>query len=177
MGDGDPTSTGTAKLYRLDADGSVTPMLSGVRVSNGIDWSPDERTMYFADTPTGRIDAFDYDVETGAIRNRRTLIAIPHDEGGPDGLVLDAEGHLWVALWAGWQIRRYSPEGELEIKVHLPVSLVTKGAFGGPALDDLYITSARVDLSEEQLGEQPHAGSLFRVRTGVRGRAPFRFAG
>src|ERR1700737_994621 len=70
MGDGDPTSTGTAQLYRLDAEGTVTPMLSGVRVSNGIDWSPDERTMYFADTPTGRIEAFDYDAETGAIRNR-----------------------------------------------------------------------------------------------------------
>jgi sugar lactone lactonase YvrE len=177
MGDDDPTSTGTAKLYRLDPDGTVNPMLGGVRVSNGIDWSPDECTMYFADTPTGRIDAFDYEVETGTIGNRRTLITIPQDEGGPDGLVLDADGHLWVALWGGWQIRRYSPEGELEARVHLPVSLVTKGAFGGPALDDLYVTSARVDLSEEQLGEQPHAGSLFRVRTGVRGRMPFRFAG
>lgn len=167
----------TGSLYRLDADHTATKMLSGVGTSNGIDWSPDERTMYFADTPTQNVDAFDFEAETGAISNRRTLITLPDGEGSPDGLVLDEDGWLWVALWRGSQLRRYSPDGELHLIVHLPAERVTKCAFGGAGFDELYITTASIGLSGAERAEQPHAGSVFRCRPGVRGRAATRYRG
>lgn len=170
-------SEATGSLYRLDGDHTATKMLSGVGTSNGIDWSPDERTMYFADTPTQNVDAFDFEAETGAISNRRTLITVPDGEGSPDGLVLDEDGWLWVALWRGSQLRRYSPDGELHLIVHLPAERVTKCAFGGAGFEDLYITTASIGLSGAQRAEQPHAGSVFRCRPGVRGRAASRYRG
>ncbi|HEX6323285.1 MAG TPA: SMP-30/gluconolactonase/LRE family protein [Vicinamibacterales bacterium] len=165
-------------LYLIDmhAGPQVTRMLDGVTTSNGIDWSPDERLMYYVDTGTRRIDLFDFDVATASIANRRTFVAIPESEGKPDGLIVDEDGCIWVALWQGSAVRRYTPQGALDMQIDLPVSCPTKCAFGGANLDELYITSAKTALSEAQREDEPHAGSLFVARPGVRGRAPNRFA-
>jgi sugar lactone lactonase YvrE len=122
------------------------------------------------DSPTQRIDVFDFDLQTGAIAGRRAFAAIPSQAGMPDGLTVDAEGFVWVALWGGGAVRRYAPDGSLERTLRLPVSHPTSCAFGGPALDELYITSAWVALSAADRAEQPHAGGVFRCRPGVSGR-------
>jgi sugar lactone lactonase YvrE len=164
-------------LYRFDADGTVTEMLDGVSISNGLGWSPSGDTMYFADTPRGTVDAFRFDAGSGAISERRTLVAVPPDEGAPDGLTVDADGYLWVALWGGGAVRRYSPDGDLDSVVELPVSLVTSATFGGPAFADLFITTASEGLDDGDLAEQPLAGSVFRCRPGPLGLPPAAFAG
>ena len=160
-------------LYRLDADHRVTTMLTGVGTSNGIDWSPDGRTMYYIDSNLETVDAFEVEPEAGELGNRRTLVRYSPKAGHGDGLVVDAEGHLWVALWGGSAVHRYTPDGELEMVIDLPTSQVTKPAFGGPDLEDLYITTAAARHPDEAL-----AGDLFRVRgIGVRGRRINRFLG
>lgn len=168
---------GAGALYRLDVDLSVTRMVDGVGISNGLDWSPDGRTMYYVDTPTQRIDTFDFDPASGAIAGRRPFSTIDPADGSPDGLTVDAEGGIWLALWDGWLVRRYLPDGSIEREIRLPVSEVTCPVFGGPDLDELYITTAWEDLSEEQHAAEPLAGGLFRTRPGVRGRLPTAFAG
>jgi len=165
---------GAGSLYRLDPDGRVTTVLGAVTISNGIGWSPDETVMYYVDTPTMLVEAFDYDVETGSIERRRPLVALEEGDGYPDGLVVDAEGCIWVALWEGWSVRRYSPAGELLEVVDVPAARVTKPAFGGGDLRDLYITSAAADAPDS---EQPNAGGVFRVRAAVQGLAPSSYAG
>jgi sugar lactone lactonase YvrE len=164
-------------LYRLDPDGTVTCMLRHVTTSNGIDWSLDERVMYYIDTGTARIDAFDFDVRAGTIDNRRTLVTIPAADGKPDGLVVDADGCLWVALWGGGAIRRYTPDGRLDRVIEMPVSYPTKCAFGGSDLMDLFVTSARQPLAAGAREIEQHAGSLLHCRPGVRGRAAKPFGG
>ena len=164
-------------LFRLDADLSLTRVLTGVTISNGLGWSPDQRTMYFIDSATYAIDAFDFELETGSVSNRRRLVELPDAWGLPDGMTVDEEGFLWVAFWTGSAIRRLSPVGEVVSVIELPVSLVTSCAFGGDDLSDLYMTSARVALSGKQLEAQPHAGGLFRLSPGVRGHAAHLFAG
>jgi sugar lactone lactonase YvrE len=159
-------------LYRLDPDHSVTKILDGVTVSNGLGWNVSHDVMYFIDSPRQGVDAFDYDRETGNVRNRRRLVDIPKEAGLPDGMAVDAEGYIWVALAFGGAVRRYSPTGELDRVVTLPVSFVTSCAFGGRDLMEMYITSGRLTLTEEQLREQPHAGGLFRYRPGVAGLPP-----
>jgi sugar lactone lactonase YvrE len=161
-------------LYRLDPGGEVTPVLRGVTISNGIGWSPDDRIMYHVDTPTGGVDAFDFDAATGTIANRRRLVDVEPGAGQPDGLVVDRDGCIWVALWEGWAVRRYAPDGSLLGVIDLPVARVTKCAFGGPALDELYITTACPDLPTR---DQPHAGGLFRVAPGIVGLPSTPFAG
>jgi sugar lactone lactonase YvrE len=160
---------GAGALYRLDPDRSLHTMLTGVTISNGIGWSPDDTRMYFVDTPTRRIDVFDWHAETGAIANRRPLVELEPGGGDPDGLVVDAEGCVWVALWDGASVRRYGPDGGLLGIVEVPASRVTKAAFGGPGLDELYVTSA--------VGPGSHSGGLFRARPGVRGLPANAFAG
>ncbi len=167
----------TGALYRLDRDLSVTRMLDGVTISNGIAWSPDGRSMYYIDSPTYRVDVFDYDVETGEIAKRRILFELPADGGLPDGMTVDAEGLLWIAFWGVGAVRRYTPDGLLAAVVELPVSLVTSCTFAGPDLGDLYITSASGPLSPEQAVDQPAAGGLFRARPGVSGLPQHRFRG
>lgn len=159
-------------LYRLDRDGTVHTMLTGVSISNGIDWTPDGRRMYYVDSPTRRIDVFGFDVAAGAIADRRTFVALPPDAGYPDGLTVDAEGFVWLALWGGAALHRYDPEGGLERVVPLPVSHPTSCAFGGAGLDELYVTSARRPLSAEERARQPLAGGLLRLRPGMAGRPP-----
>jgi sugar lactone lactonase YvrE len=157
-------------LYRLDADLTVHTMLTGVTISNGIGWSADGREMYYIDSPTRRIDAFDFDLGTGAIARRRPFTEIPAEAGIPDGLTVDAEGFVWVALWGGSALRRYAPDGALERTVPLPVSHPTSCAFGGAGLDELYVTSARRPLSAQERAREPMAGGLLRLRPGVVGR-------
>jgi sugar lactone lactonase YvrE len=173
----DANPVADAALYRLEPDLSVTRAVDDVNFSNGMAWSPDDRTMYYIDSSAQRVDAFDFDVETGAVENRRPLVEIPIEEGTPDGMTVDDEGFLWVCLWDGWSVRRYSPEGVLDTRIELPVRRVTSCAFGGADFGDLYITTARVGLTPSELDAQPHAGAIFRARPGVKGRPPTPFAG
>jgi sugar lactone lactonase YvrE len=167
----------TSSLYRLDPDGSVHRMESGVTVSNGIGWSPDDRTMYFTDSPLRVIYAYDFDPATGAIENRRPFIHTPERAGVPDGLTVDSEGFIWSARWGGWKVTRYDPAGKAEREIQLSVQYPTSCTFGGPQLDELYITSAWAALSEAERADQPWAGDLFRLQAGVRGFEEPRFLG
>lgn len=170
--------TGAASLYRVDPDGSIHHMLGALTNSNGLDWSPDQRTLYHIDTPTLRVTTSDYDVETGAIANRRVVVEFAPDVGRPDGMTVDAEGMLWIAHWDGGRVSRWDPaKGQLLQEIFLPAARVTSCAFGGPNLDRLYITTARFGLDEVQLRQQPHAGGLFVARPGVAGLASYEFAG
>lgn len=168
---------GAGSLYRLEPDLQVSRQLDGLGISNGLAWSLDDRTMYFIDSLEHGIDAFDYDAEMGEISGRRRLVEIPEDDGLPDGMTIDAAGHLWVALWDGWSVRRYTPDGELDTVVELPAAQITSCTFGGAELDELYITSAAEGLSEAELERQPHAGAVFRVAVGQHGLPAQRFAG
>lgn len=165
---------GAGALFCLNATGEAETMLTGVTISNGIAWSPDDTTMYFVDTTTRGIDAFDFNADTGTVAARRRLATIEESAGHPDGLIVDAEGCIWVALWEGWGVRRYAPDGTLLAMVEIPVARVTKPAFGGDALDDLYVTTASPDEPDDA---QPHAGGVFRARPGVRGLAARAYAG
>lgn len=164
-------------LFRLDPDRNLTRVLSGITIANGLGWSPDGRTMYYIDSATYGVDAFDADPESGAISNRRRLVDLPRAWGLPDGMTVDEEGYLWVAFWTGSAVRRISPDGSVVSVVEFPVSLVTSCAFGGADGSDLYVTSARVGLSPAELRDQLHAGALFRLSPGVRGPAAHLFAG
>jgi sugar lactone lactonase YvrE len=164
-------------LYRLDPNGDVIKVLSQITISNGLGWSPDGRTLYYIDSRTQRVDAFSFDPDTGRVVDRRVVVAIPTHEGTPDGLTIDAEGHVWVALWGGSAVRRYSPNGHLEHEVRFPVSRITSCVFGGNDLADLYVTSASRGLTPSELRSQPHAGAVFVVRPGVRGLPTDTFAG
>jgi sugar lactone lactonase YvrE len=164
---------GRGSLFRLDPDGVVTEVLTGCTVSNGLEWSPDGRTAYYVDSATHRIDAFDYDYESG-LTGRRPVVDIPPAHGSPDGLTVDAEGGIWVAMWGGGSVLRYSPDGELDEVVELPVNQVTACTFGGDNLDELFITTSAYDLPE---GAEPAAGSVFCLSPGVRGLAVREFAG
>ena len=168
---------GAGSLYRLDPAGSVQTMLRDVTISNGLEWSADALTMYYVDSPTRRIDMFDFDLTSGVASNRRTFVQIPREHGIPDGLTVDAEGCVWVALWRGAAVHRYTPYGLLDAIVLVPTACPTSCAFGGADLRDLYITTAAVELNDRERAEQPHAGSLFVFRPGVAGRAPNRFKG
>jgi sugar lactone lactonase YvrE len=167
----------TNSLYRLETNGELVKTISGVGLSNGIAWSPDDETMYYVDSATQRIDAFEFDPGTGAIAARRALVEIPPEHGTPDGLAVDAEGCLWLALWGGWAVRRYSPEGEPLGELPVPVERVTSCAFGGPDLSDLYVTTASQGVDEASRSRQPHAGALFRCELGVVGLPSHGFGG
>jgi len=164
-------------LYRLEADGTCSEVLTEVTNSNGLGWSADGTTFYYVDTGRGTLDVMTYDRRTGAVADRRTLVTVPEKDGLPDGLTVDLDGHLWLALWGGGCVRRYSPDGELELVVTLPVTNVTSVAFGGPDLTDLFVTTARQGVDAAQRRSEPLGGSLFRCRPGVTGRPRAAFAG
>ena len=170
---GNPTSS----LYRLDPDLSLHRMESEIGISNGIGWSPDNRTMYFTDSFPRMIYAYDFDPTTGAIDNRRPLVHTPDEEGVPDGLTVDCEGYIWSARWGGWKLTRYDPTGQVEREIRMPVQHPTSCAFGGARLDELYITSAKAPLNEAQREEQPRAGDLFRLQVEVKGLEELDFLG
>lgn len=166
---------GVGSLYRFDADHSVHHMLGDVSISNGLDWTADGRRMYYIDSPTRGVDYFDFDMETGNLGERHRLISLQPGEGAPDGMTLDEEGALWVAVHGSGTVRRYTPDGALDRIIRLPVSMVTSCAFGGPELSDLYITTMQYGMSAETKREQPLAGALFHCRPGIRGNMPHRF--
>jgi sugar lactone lactonase YvrE len=167
-----------ASLYCLEPDGRVRTMVQGVTNSNGIAWSLDGTAMYYIDTPTLRVTRFDYEVRSGQIANPQTVITVPANAGKPDGMTIDAEGMLWIALWGGSCVGRWDPRtGEWLARVEVAARQVTACAFGGSDLTDLYITTARTGLSEGELATQPFAGGLFRVRPGVAGVTAFEFEG
>lgn len=164
-------------LYRLDPDGTIESILEGVTVSNGLDWNDAGDTMYYVDSATGTLDALDFDEDTGRVSGRRALANVGSATAMPDGLTVDSEGFIWVALWGGWSVRRFSPSGGLDRVVRLPTAHVTSCGFGGPALDQLYISSAREGLAESELAEQPLAGALFRHSPAIVGRKQHQFGG
>ena len=161
--------SGGAALYRLDAVGTLTPVISGLTTSNGLGWSPDGTKLYYVETPTRRIDVFDYDARVGAVSARRAFADLADEGGRPDGLTVDAEGGVWVALIRGGTLHRYCPDGRLDAVVALPTSHATSCAFGGPGLADLYVTTARARLTDAERAVQPLAGRLLRLRPGVTG--------
>ena len=164
-------------LYRINFDLEVTAVRTGISISNGLDWSPDGRKFYFTDSTTRCVDMYDFDVNSGDISNRRTLIQMDDPIATPDGLTVDAEGTLWIAIWDAGCVRRYTPQGALIETIHLPVSRPTSVAFGGSHLDQLFVTSARNGLSIDQLSKESHAGAIFVMETGVTGLRPYAFNG
>ena len=164
-------------LYRVEPNGSLYQIDTGYATANGIGVSPDGRTVYVTDMRHHQIIALDYDIESGTTSNRRLFACVPEHEGMPDGLIVDAEGYIWSGHWAGWKLTRYDPDGKIERQISFPVQHVISFAFGGKDLDELFVTTAWWDLNEEQRKQQPWAGDLLRVCTGVRGLLEPAFAG
>jgi sugar lactone lactonase YvrE len=160
-------------LYRLDPDGSVHVVLENVTISNGLEWSPHGSRAYYNDTPTQRIDVFDYDRQSG-LSGRRPFAEVPAEAGLPDGLTVDEEGGVWLALYGGGAVRRYTSEGVLDEVIEVPAQMVTACTFGGQDHSQLFITTSREGLGD---GEDPLAGSLFRAAVGVAGLPVREFAG
>jgi sugar lactone lactonase YvrE len=163
---------GASALYRLDPDCSVHVVLANVTISNGLEWSPDGSRAYYNNTPTQRIDVFDYDSDSGL--TGRPFTEIPVEAGGPDGLTVDEEGGIWVALYGGAAVRLYTPDGILDEGIEVPAKQVTACTFGGSGLDQLFITTSREDLKPRK---DPLAGSLFGAAVGVDGLPVREFAG
>ncbi|MGH9270130.1 MAG: SMP-30/gluconolactonase/LRE family protein [Ilumatobacteraceae bacterium] len=160
---------GGAGFYRLDAAG-LTTIDRAVTTSNGLDWDVERGRMYYIDSPEQRIDVFSFDVSSGEVEDRRPFATIDPDDGLPDGLTVDADGCVWVALFRGGAVRRYDPDGAIVEDVRLPVTCPTCPVFGGDDLATMFVTTSRHKLTAEQRAEQPLAGALLVVDTGVRGR-------
>jgi sugar lactone lactonase YvrE len=167
----------TGSLYRVDADLGVVMLVDDVGISNGLAWSSDRTSMYYIDTPLGTVDRFSYDPGTGHISDRTVIVRIDPGFGAPDGMCIDTEDHLWVAVWGGGVVRRYDPAGMLVDELELPAPRVTSCCFGGDDYDELYVTTAREGMSETELDRNPLSGSVFRFRPGVTGSSPVTFAG
>lgn len=165
---------GAGTLYRLDPDRSVHPVLTSLTISNGLQWHADGRSAYHDDTPTGRIDHYAFDPDTGTFGERRTLAVIEQGEGAPDGMSIDEEGGVWVALWGGGAVHRYDPDGRLTEVVELPVPDVTCCTFGGADRRTLFISTSRQGKGE-QAG--PEAGAVFTFDAGVTGAPQYAYAG
>jgi sugar lactone lactonase YvrE len=165
-------------LYQLDTNLITHVLVGGVSISNGLAWSADGTTMYFIDTPTHSVVAYDYDVDMGRIGQSREIIHFASGDGSPDGMTIDSEGCLWIAHWGGSQVTRWDPaKGEKLESILLPAPLVTSCTFGGTNNDELFITTARIGLNEQQLAEYPLSGSLFKINTGVTGGKTYTFKG
>jgi sugar lactone lactonase YvrE len=168
---------GAGSLYMVNKDLSYSRKIEGVTISNGLAWSLDGRTMYYIDSPTREVVAYDYIRSSGELFNRRVIIRVPDDAGFPDGMTIDTEGMLWIAHWDGWQVARWNPySGQMTGRIRLPVARVTSCTFGGEGLKDLYITSASTGLSPDEAKRQPLAGALFVARDcGCSGLEPIIF--
>jgi L-arabinonolactonase len=164
-------------VYALEADRTVRRLLNGVSCSNSTCWGADGKTLYFTDMPTRRIDQFDYDVAHGTISNRRIFVSFENRDGPADGSVVDCEGCLWNAEWGSGKIVRFTPDGQLDREITLPVTNPTCVAFGGKNLDVLFVTTAWFGLTEAQREKEPQAGSLFAFKPGVQGLPENRYAG
>jgi xylono-1,5-lactonase len=168
----------TGSLYRFDADGTCTHIEGGYAVSNGPAWSLDGRTMYHNDTAAGRVYAYDFDVRTGGLANRRLFLQIDESDGYPDGMTTDAQGGLWIAHFGGGKAVRFLADGTAERCIELPVSNVTSCTFGERGLRTLFITTATHKLDEAARQQQPLAGGLFSIEIpGIHGLPANRFAG
>ena len=164
-------------LWRLEPDHTAHRVLSGITVPNGLCFSPDDRIMYFTDSPTRRIMAYDFDLATGTPSNPRLFAKVPDEAGWPDGAIVDADGGVWSCKWDGARVVRYSPDGTVDRVVAMPVPRPTCAAFGGADLDVLYVTSASDRLSEAQRAEFPLSGNLFALDAGMRGLPDPRYEG
>jgi sugar lactone lactonase YvrE len=164
-------------LHRVDPDGRISTIETGLVLPNGISFSPDGRTLYVTEMWVNTITAFDFDASAGTVSRRRALIRVPDEEGHPDGLIVDSDGFLWSGHWQGFRVTRYDPDGRKVSTVDVPVPTATCMAFGGPELDQLYITTGKKGLSPEQLQKYPGAGDLFMVKTGIHGRIEPAFGG
>lgn len=165
-------------LYRIENDGRWAEIENGITCSNGLVWSLDNRTFYYIDSPTRSIVAYDFDMERGDLSNRRVIVEVDPKLGIPDGMTIDSEGMLWVAHWQGWGVRRWNPNtGKVLQEISVPVERVTSCAFGGADYRDLYITTASVEMADEDWVEQPQAGGLFRIRLDVAGVPCFTYRG
>ncbi|MCU0392822.1 MAG: SMP-30/gluconolactonase/LRE family protein [Thermoflexibacter sp.] len=165
-------------LFCFDNEGKIKPIYDSVSISNGIVWSLDSTKMFYIDTPTKEIKEFDYNIQTGEASFKKVAVRIPEGTGYPDGMTIDNEGKLWVAMWEGYGVLRFDPEnGELLMKVEVPVARVTSCAFGGEKLDILYITTASIGAKEEELKQYPYTGGLFMIKTGHTGIPNFAYKG
>ncbi|MEM9808730.1 MAG: SMP-30/gluconolactonase/LRE family protein [Cyanobacteria bacterium P01_D01_bin.56] len=158
-----------AKLYRYDPDGSLRVMETELSISNGLGWSPDDTTFYLTDSPAQKIYAYDFDLDSGQIHNRRVLIDLTTESFYPDGLTIDAEGCIWSAMWDGWCVIRFNPEGQELMRIPMPIQRPTSCTFGGPDLTDLWITTAAVGLSQSEIQKGFYAGDLFCLQTDIVG--------
>ena len=162
--------TGKANLYAIGATGTYDLKIDNVTVSNGITWSLNETIMYYIDTPTSKIKAYDYNSTTGEISNGRVVVSIPTSLGFPDGMTIDAEGMLWVGMWNGNAVIRFNPiTGNVMSKIEIPAHNITSCAFGGENLETLYITTASIDMTAAEKVMYPKAGAIFKVNPGVKG--------
>ena len=165
----------TGAVYSFDGK-QVTKLLSGVTISNGLAWSPDHKTFYYIDSPTRKVQAFDYDVATGQIANPRISIQIPESLGWPDGMTSDTDGNLWIAHWGGAQVTKWNPHtSQLLEQISVPALQTSSCVFGGRDMNELYITSARKGISKSDLKKYPLSGGLFKVETKVTGMPTFEF--
>ena len=167
--------SGAGALYRMDGNGRIDRVLDGLTISNGLGWSPDGTTMYLADSGPRVILAFDFDGESGTLSGERTLVTMNEDLGAPDGLTVDGEGDLWVAVYGGGRVRRYTPDGALRLELTVPARQTTCCAFAGPGMSRLYITTATEGWTDEQRRADPAAGVVYRIDTDATGVPAARF--
>jgi sugar lactone lactonase YvrE len=167
----------SAALWRLDADFTLTRVLADITISNGLAWSPDGRTMYHADTPTHRIDAYDYDLDAGLPRARRTFAQFGGETDRPDGATVDSEGCYWTAFYRGGKVLRIAPDGRVVAEHAVPAMCPTMCALGGPRLTTLYVTTARKERPDDELARFPQSGGLFAMEVDVPGLPERAFAG
>jgi D-xylonolactonase len=165
------TPTRAGRLYRLDTDGSLHRLLDGIGTSNGMGFTLDRKQMYYTDSRKRHIYLFDYDQTTGALTNQRLFIETPEGAGVPDGMTVDAEGHIWSARWNGSALYRYSPDGKEEMRIEFPAKKVSSVIFAGDDYSDLYITTALTESTKAEEGAG--AGALFRLRLGIKGLPEF----
>ncbi|WP_373529637.1 SMP-30/gluconolactonase/LRE family protein [Nostoc sp.] len=164
-----------ASLYRYDTDGSLHIMETGLTISNGLGWSPDQKTFYLTDSPQQKIYVYDFNSVTGNISNRRIFVDLTNESFYPDGLTIDSEGYIWSAMWNGWCVIRFNPKGEEILRIKLPVQVPTSCTFGGEDLQTLYITTASVGLSQAEIDKSFSSGDLFALQTDVTGLPSYDF--
>jgi sugar lactone lactonase YvrE len=163
----DDHAASAGSLYVLNRDGTVQRILAGLTIPNGIGWSPNGSVMYLVDSGLSCVFEFDFDASEGEVASRQVLIELGGDQGVPDGLTVDHEGCLWVAVYGRWEVRRYTPLGELLERVPIPAAHVTCCCFGGPEGSTLFVTTAREGFGDQESREQPQAGSVFAIPTRV----------
>ena len=171
------SSPGTGSLWRFDPDGRITLLEKGFHVANGLGWSPDEKRFYLADSNTQTVYVYDCDIAAGTLSNKRPFVTIAQERGKPDGIAVDQSGHVWVTLWDGWSLARYAPDGSLDRVVPLPVPRPASITFGGDDLKTLFVTTARVRLSAQQIADAPLSGSILSLPVQVGGLPVHEFGG